>query len=304
MVHETILQEIKRQRLPQQYLATVEQFIVPLAATIASLQRHHGCALVVGVQGAQGSGKSTLATFLSIILGERFGLTCANLSLDDYYLTRSERSQLSRTVHPLLKTRGVPGTHDVQLAIDTIEQLISLSEAQCLELPRFNKAIDDRKPQSEWDYIQGKVDVILFEGWCIAAPPQPEASLTHPINALERQEDEAGKWRYWVNEQLKNRYGALFNKINYLIVLQAPSFEVVFDWRLLQEQKLQASTTSHGVNATGIMDANGVTRFIQHYERITRHCLIALPEKADCIFKLNRDHQIESVVGKLADIKK
>ena len=32
--------------------------------------------------------------------------------------------QLADDVHPLLAVRGVPGTHDVKLAIDTLERLI------------------------------------------------------------------------------------------------------------------------------------------------------------------------------------
>ncbi len=294
MVHETILQEIERQRLPEQYRVTVERFIVPLAATIASTQRHHGCALVVGIQGAQGSGKSTLATFLSLILEERYGLTCANLSLDDFYLTRDERNQLSKTIHPLLKTRGVPGTHDVQLALKTINQLL-LSENKTVNLPRFNKAIDDREPQSKWDHIQGKIDVILFEGWCVAATAEPEASLIHPVNALERQDDDAGRWRRWVNDQLKSGYKSLFDQIDYLVVLQAPSFEMIYDWRLLQEQKLKAHTEGTDSKTTAVMDESQIARFVQHYERITRHCLSTLPYKADCLLTLNRDHQIEGM---------
>ena len=40
------------------------------------------------------------------------------LSLDDLYLPKAERLRLARDVHPLLATRGVPGTHDVALGVE------------------------------------------------------------------------------------------------------------------------------------------------------------------------------------------
>ncbi len=36
------------------------------------------------------------------------------LSIDDYYLSKIERLRISQKVHPLLITRGVPGTHDIK----------------------------------------------------------------------------------------------------------------------------------------------------------------------------------------------
>ena len=35
---------------------------------------------------------------------------------DDFYLTQAQRQDLAQQIHPLLKSRGVPGTHDVPLA--------------------------------------------------------------------------------------------------------------------------------------------------------------------------------------------
>ena len=39
-----------------------------------------------------------------------------------------------------------------------------------------------------------------------------------------------------------------------------------------------------------------VERFIQHYERLTRHSFATLPEVADYLLKLNASHQCEEVV--------
>ena len=69
---------------------------------------------MVGLTGPQGSGKSTLAAKLPPLLAAR-GLRSAVLALDDLYLTHAERRRLAADIHPLLATRGVPGTHDVAL---------------------------------------------------------------------------------------------------------------------------------------------------------------------------------------------
>jgi D-glycerate 3-kinase len=71
---------------------------------------------------AQGSGKTTLARALATAATAQ-GITTACLSLDDLYLTRAERLELSAKVHPLLATRGVPGTHDVSLGLRVIDAL-------------------------------------------------------------------------------------------------------------------------------------------------------------------------------------
>ena len=36
------------------------------------------------------------------------------LSIDDFYFGKKDRNKLSKTASPLLVTRGVPGTHNLQ----------------------------------------------------------------------------------------------------------------------------------------------------------------------------------------------
>ena len=52
------------------------------------------------------------------------------VSIDDFYLTRAERKKLGEQVHPLMETRGVPGTHDVQMLATCIEDLKTLVRRQ------------------------------------------------------------------------------------------------------------------------------------------------------------------------------
>ena len=193
-------------------------------------RRVRGTPLVVGVSGSQGSGKSTLATALRDALRER-GLFVALISLDDLYFTHDKRKRLAAEVHPLLQTRGVPGTHDVALGVDLLQRLKAAAPDTLTPLPRFDKTRDDRTPAEAWDTFKGRPDVIVLEGWCLAARAQDPAALREPINALERAHDSAGQWRTHVNEQLAGPYRDLFGALDYLAFLKSPSFDVVVSWR-------------------------------------------------------------------------
>src|SRR5690606_5606704 len=124
------------------------------------------------------------------------------ISLDDVYLTHDARQHLAATVHPLLQTRGVPGTHDVDLGVDTMTRLIHAGAGDRTPLPRFDKAQDTQMPRNQWPVFEGPADVVIFEGWCVGARPQSDEALATPINALERDEDADGRWRGYVNGKL------------------------------------------------------------------------------------------------------
>ena len=216
------------------------------------------------------------------------GRRVAVLSIDDFYLTRRERKQLAHSVHPLLQTRGVPGTHDLALALQTVDSLLSLSPGDTIQLPRFDKSCDDRAPQSQWPTIDGPVDMVILEGWCVGSRPQSANELTTPINALEENEDSDGRWRQFVNDSLKN-YQQLFERLHTMVMLKAPDFSCVYRWRLEQEQKLAALRP----DGSGVMSAEEIARFIQHYQRLTEANLITLPSHADVILELNHQHGID-----------
>jgi D-glycerate 3-kinase len=239
--------------------------------------------VIVGLCGAQGSGKSTAAAALVELLAQE-PLPAVAISIDDFYLPRSERLRLSREVHPLLATRGVPGTHDVELALATID---SLAGIEPVLLPSFDKGSDDRRPRREWRSISGPLRVVILEGWCVGARPQSPQQLAEPVNALERNEDAAGTWRAFVNEALQGRYRALFDRLSPLVLLQAPSFEVVHAWRGEQERKLREKRKLEGGDASRVMDEAGIARFIAHYERVTRHILAEMPARADHLIELS-----------------
>lgn len=264
---------------------------MPLASWIAEQKMP----LVLGINGAQGSGKSTLCEYLKLVLSQGFKLKVAGFSIDDLYKTHSQRQALAQQIHPLLATRGVPGTHDVDLGIKVISDLID-KEGLEVSIPLFDKALDDRKPLSEWPKVKGPFDVVIFEGWCVAAKPQTKAALLQPVNELEKIEDPDGTWRNYVNQQLEGPYAALFKRIDKLIMLKVPDMECVFKWRSLQEQKLAAKCASSGQNR--LMDPDALKRFIMHYERLTRHALDEMPNRADFTLDLNEQHQFYSIRSK------
>ena len=235
-----------------------------LAEMIGSGARCHGIA------GVQGSGKSTLAAQLAALAG-RHGRHVVVLSIDDFYLDHPERFALSNRVHPLLATRGPPGTHDVALACGTIDALLA---GEDVALPRFDKIDDRRLPTTQWPR-SGHADMVLLEGWCLCVPPQAPGELERPVNALEREEDTEAAWRGYCNRALARDYPALWSRIERLLFLQPPGFDVVPGWRWQQECSLQAA---HPERRT--MSRDEVERFVQHYERVSRQVLATLPHLA------------------------
>jgi D-glycerate 3-kinase len=246
--------------------------------------------LIVGVCGAQGSGKSTLSRHLCERIETRGGRV-AVLSIDDLYLSRNRRAQLAADVHPLFATRGVPGTHDVALGLSVVD---GLRVGKAVRLPRFDKGSDDPRPENEWPVVDKPVDVVVFEGWCVGARPQDAAALAQPVNELERDYDPGGVWRRAVNAALHGPYRNLFGKVDRLVFLAAPAFEVVVDWRTQQEHGLKHRLKREGRPGRHVMSDAEVGRFVQYYERLTRHILDTMPAYADLTLRLDESRRLIS----------
>lgn len=290
---------IRHEALPPSYQANIETYLVPLASRVAAWQQALDRPLILGLNGAQGTGKSTVALFLQSLLNEAHDCPCARFSLDDIYLTRAEREGLAASIHPLLLTRGVPGTHDLLLGQQVIDGLLVDDPSHETPIPAFDKAIDDRLPKHEWPVFKGQAQVVLIEGWCLGAKPEHDPErLAKPVNKLEKYEDQDGLWRQYVNDQLWGPYAWFVDQIDRLIMLKAPSMESVVRWRTLQEQKLAQKVGNApeegGKPARKVMGASDLARFIMHYERITRRCLAEMPARADVVLEIDQDHQIKA----------
>ena len=240
-----------------------------VAAVLDDALAHAGrCYAIAGLQG---SGKSTLSAQVAALAATR-GMRAVVLSIDDFYLGRRERLRLGREVHPLLATRGPPGSHDVPLAIDTID---ALREGRAARLPRFDKIADRRLPPSKWPLARG-AELVLFEGWFQKVPAQREDETVVPLNALERDEDADGTWRRWCNEALGRDYPPLWRLIDRMLLLEGPGFDIVPGWRWQQEVTLQAANPDRQA-----MTKPQVLRFVQFFERVSRQALRTLPAIAD-----------------------
>lgn len=285
---------INSNRLPSRFKAVAEHVYIPLAERIyQQLNKRSEIAApyFVGVNGCQGSGKSTFSEFIASYLSKTYGLVVVSMSLDDFYLATEARQTLAKGIHPLLSTRGVPGTHNVQSLNNVLTDLAN-RKFPC-KIPKFNKALDEPYKQEKWQFIESEVDVVLLEGWCWGVPSQSNEQLQTPINELEKSQDPDASWRTYVNNQIINEYQPLYERMDYWIAIQAPSFDCVHRWRLEQEQKLALRLEgSYAGQKTKLMDSAQVLVFIQFFQRLTEHGMNTLPNSADATLLLDESRNI------------
>lgn len=230
---------------------------------------------LIGVSGAQGSGKSFQCRAYASAHPR-----VAHFSLDDVYLSGAARDALARAIHPLFRTRGAPGTHDLALAERVIA---SLARAGATPLPRFDKRADEPLPERDWPAFDGPAEAILIDGWCLGAhapPPSP------PLNEVEH-EDVDGRWRAAIDAALEGRYAAFFARFDAILHLQAPSFDIVRRWRAEQEaETLGRPLTAH--------EEAALARFVQHFERVTR-AMLSGHHGAGWIVRLDEGRDVISI---------
>jgi len=269
----------------------IKSYLIPVCFWIAK-KFSKKKQVVIGFSGGQGTGKTTITSLIKLILQKYFKLKVFRISIDDFYKTREERKNLSRNIHPLLMTRGVPGTHDIKIMMNFFKKIKS-KKFKFIKIPKFDKSIDDRSKKSKWFKIHSKPDVVIFEGWCVGAKPQNANKLKRPVNNLEKFQDKNLIWRKFVNNNLKTYYKKLFQNINYFFYLRASSFQQLRSWRIKQEKKLFFK--SKDKKGLKIMSKDDIINFMQTYQRITQHMFKETPKNSSIIFNLNSKHQIESI---------
>jgi len=285
---EKILGKSKAERIK-----SLKKIYIPISFWIENKYKKKGKTLILGFSGGQGSGKTTVAGILKIILKKFFKRRIHVSSIDDFYKTLKDRNKMSHTVHPLLKTRGVPGTHDINL-VKKFFYFIKKKKFEKTKLPKFDKSIDDRLKKKYWFNIKEKPELVILEGWCVGAKPQSNSLIKKPINILEKYEDKNLIWRKHINEKLKREYKRLFEMIDYYIFMKIPNFHMVFKWRLLQENKLRKKSRFK----KKIMTYNKIKRFIMFYQRITLQMIKDLSKSASIVMLLNENHEIKKVLFK------
>ena len=263
----------------------LKEIVIPLAVYFNSLERKKDPHFI-GFTGGQGSGKTTLSEFVQLVLQLGFDKKTIGFSLDDIYKTPEEREDLAKSVHPLCKVRGVPGTHDVKLGLDTLNSLVHAQPSTQTSIPSFSKPLDQHSPKETWREYKGKPDFIFFDAWCGGARPVSTENWKPPMNILEKEEDPKGIWSKWSNTELAGDYQILFERFDLLLMIKVPSMEHVYESRWLQEQTL-AKTLKDPEIKKKIMNKQEVFRFVMHYERLTRYILEEMPSFADIV--LERD---------------
>ncbi|MDB3888858.1 uridine kinase [Candidatus Pelagibacter sp.] len=270
----------------------IKSFLIPVCFWIAK-KTNNKTPYFVGLAGGQGTGKTTISSILKIILTKYFKLKVFKISVDDFYKTRKDRILLSKKVHPMLLTRGVPGTHDINIMLNFFKKIKS-KKFKNLKVPSFNKALDDRSSKKNWQSIKERPDIIIFEGWCVGAKAVSTNSLKRSINSVEKTKDPRLVWRKYVNQQLKSKYKNLYSQLNCLIYLKAKNFSLLQNWRLKQEYKLRLKNKKKNKNK--IMNKEDVFNFMKTYQRITENMFKTMPKFASIVIHLNSNHQIKSTV--------
>jgi len=269
----------------------LRKIYIPISFWIENQYKKKGETLFLGFSGGQGSGKTTVTGILKIILKKFFKRRIHVSSIDDFYKTLEDRNKMSNEIHPLLKTRGVPGTHDINL-VKNFFNIIKKKKFKKIKLPKFSKEEDNRLKKKYWYNIKQKPEIVILEGWCVGAKPQSSSLIRRPINILEKYEDKSLIWRKYANEKLKKEYKKLFAMIDHFIFMKIPNFKMVLKWRLLQENKLKKKLHLK----KKIMSYNKIKRFIMFYERITLQMMKDLSKSASVVIFLKKNHGIKKIL--------
>ena len=293
IIKSDYLKFLKRHEIPGKPIidkvGKLNKFYLPLSEWIYSVYIKDRKIKIIGLSGGQGSGKSTITGILKFILKKKYGLNLCIFSIDDFYKTKSERKKMSEKDHPLFLTRGVPGTHDIQL-LNNILKKFKEKKFKNLLIPKFDKSIDDRSKKYKWQKIKKRPDIVILEGWCVGATHQKESDLKKPLNSIEKKFDQKLIWRRKVNYYLKNQYKKIFKKIDKLVYLKAPNFSYIYKWRLLQEQKMKLTLKNKKT-----MSKQQVKEFIMFYERITKHMIKNFYKISDMTIFLDKYHRSKKI---------
>ena len=234
------------------------------------------------IAGSQGSGKSSLSKLIKLYLEKFCYKSVVIISMDDFYLSKNQRTQLSKNIHPLFLTRGVPGTHDLELMNKKIGQIFNKEFP--IYLPIFDKVLDTRKRTYKKVL---KAEVIIFEGWCAGAQPVDLNYLQKNFNNLEKHKDKNFIWRNSYNKYL-NEYQKLFSQFNFFIYFQFNQWDHVLNWKYKQELELRDKKKDLGLKKY-------LREFIQYYEKVSKWMHLKVPKYCNILIKLDAHQKIKSI---------
>ncbi|HIK07144.1 MAG TPA: glycerate kinase [Trichormus sp. M33_DOE_039] len=267
----------------EKMLPMLWEWWLPLAISIASQKQHLQRPFIQGVLGSQGTGKTTMCQVLGLILQE-LGYRSASLSLDDLYKTYDERLALTQK-DPRLIWRGPPGTHDVNLGINVLEQIRQAKTP--ITIPRFDKSAYNGAGDRTHPEIVYSIDILFFEGWFVGVQPidsqlfddAPAPIITDADKNFARE----------MNLRL-SEYLPLWERLDSLIVLYPKDYRYSVEWRKQAERQMMAAGKS------GMTDTE-IERFVNYFWRSLHPELFIKPltqsPLVDLVIEINQDHTWE-----------
>ncbi|OUL19474.1 glycerate kinase [Nostoc sp. RF31YmG] len=276
---------------PQQMLHILWDLWLPLAIKIASVRQKLGHPLIQGILGVQGTGKTTMSKALTLILQE-LGHRTVNLSLDDLYKTYSDRLVLTQQ-DPRLIWRGPPGTHDIDLGLNLLDQ-IHQSQSPVI-VPRFDKSAYNGAGDRTTSEIFSGVDILLFEGWFVGVRPiDPKAFDSAPPPILT---DDDRQFACEINRQLQN-YLPLWERLDSLIVLYPTDYRCSLTWRKQAEQQMLAAGKPG-------MSESEIEQFVNYFWRSLHpelfiKPLVKSPNLVNLVIEINCDRSFGKIYSNSA----
>ncbi|MEH2283279.1 MAG: glycerate kinase [Nostoc sp.] len=271
---------------PKEMLQVLWDLWLPLAIKLASQRQQLGRPLIQGILGGQGTGKTTMCKILSLILNQ-LGYRTVSLSLDDLYKTYSDRLLLTQQ-DPRLIWRGPPGTHDIDLGLNVLDQ-IRQSQSPVM-LPRFDKsAFGGAGDRTTSEIITG-VDIVLFEGWFVGVRPiNPNLFDTAPPPIVT---DEDRVFARNINLRLHD-YLPLWEQLDSLILLYPTDYRSSLEWRKQAEQQMIAAGKSGMSNIE-------IEQFVNYFWRSLHPELFIKPlvkdaTVVDLVIEIHGDHSFGEV---------
>ncbi|MBF2027587.1 MAG: glycerate kinase [Oscillatoriales cyanobacterium C42_A2020_001] len=278
---------------PDAHLSTLWSLWLPLAQQLVERRQAIARPWIQGILGGQGTGKTTLSKILTLILQE-LGYKALAWSLDDLYKTYRDRLQLQQQ-DPQLIWRGPPGTHDVELGIQVLDQLRQPIPNQPIFIPRFDKSLHNGIGDRIAPEPVENIDIVLFEGWFVGVRPidatlavsAKQRAFQHPLPPILTQRDRA--FAQTCNTRLQ-AYLPLWQRLDSLWVLYPPDYRLSLEWRKQAEHQMKAS------GKPGMSDAD-ITAFVEYFWKALHPQLFMPPalERADLTIQIQADHSLGRV---------
>lgn len=265
-------------------LDTLWDLWIPLALHLAKCRQSQFHPFIQGILGGQGTGKTTLGIVLTLLL-KHLGYQTLSFSLDDLYKTHHDRLQLKEQ-DPRFIWRGPPGTHDVELGIQVLDQLRHPLSDEPVLVPRFDKSLwhgsgDRIEPQAVTN-----IDIVLFEGWFVGANPvAPSVFETAPAPIISEADRSFARD---INSRLHD-YLPLWKRLDSLIVLYPIDYRFSKQWRKQAEQEMRAA------GKPGMSDVE-IDQFVDYFWKALHpdlfiRPLVETPGAADLVIAIDQNHK-------------